>query len=128
MDEETLKRLMSESLVSGDVRLAFGESRQVGEKIIIPVASVAGGGGSGYGTEVRRSAKEGETTEISPGGAGGGRGSGFWVRPLAVVEVTPSETKVRPVVDSTRIVLAGIFLGGWNVFWIARMLQAIFRK
>ncbi len=127
MDEETLKRLVSESKASADVRLAFGESRQIGDKTIIPVATVAWGGGSGFGSAVPGQPKEGEAPE-SESGSGGGQGSGFRVRPLAVVEVTPAETKVRPVVDSTRIALAGIFLGGWNVFWIARTLQAIFRR
>lgn len=127
MDEDTLKQLMSESKLSADVRLAFGESRQVGEKTIIPVASVAWGGGSGFGTAVPGRTKESEPPDSS-GGAGGGQGSGFRVRPLAVVEVSATETKIRPVVDSTRIALAGIFLGGWNVFWITRTLQAIFRK
>jgi uncharacterized spore protein YtfJ len=126
MDEDTLNRLVSESKLSADVKLAFGESRQVGEKTIIPVASVAWGGGSGFGREVP--AAENQPAGETAGGAGGGQGSGFRVRPIAVVEVSPAETKIRPVVDSTRIALAGILLGGWNVFWIARTLQAIFRK
>ncbi len=127
MDEDTLKRLVGESKANADVRLAFGESRQVGEKTIIPVASVVWGGGSGFGTAIPGRPKESQTTE-SEGGSGGGQGSGFRVRPLAVVEVTAAETKVRPVVDSTRIALAGILLGGWNVFWITQTLTAIFRK
>ncbi len=126
MDEESLKRLVGESKVNADVRLAFGESRQVGEKTIIPVASVVWGGGSGFGFGPQ--AKESGASDQNAGGSGGGQGSGFRVRPLAVVEVTPAETKVRPVVDSTRIALAGIFLGGWNVFWITVTLQAIFRR
>ena len=128
MDEDTLNRLLSESKLSADVRLAFGESRQVGEKTIIPVASVAWGGGSGFGMGRRGLSRQDETAELKPNGPTSGQGSGFRVRPLAVLEVSPTETKIRPVVDSTRIALAGIFLGGWNVFWIARMLQAIFRK
>ncbi len=126
MDEDTLKRLVSESKLSADVRLAFGESRQVGEKTIIPVANVVWGGGSGFGTA--QAAKQSESAEHEPGGSGGGQGSGFRVRPLAVVEVSSGETKIRSVVDSTQIALAGIFLGGWNVFWITWTLKAIFRK
>ena len=66
MDEETLKQLMSDSQVSGDVRLAFGESRQVGEKTIIPVAAVAGGQGSGFGAATCRMAgAAAENCEVS---------------------------------------------------------------
>lgn len=128
MDAEKLNRLLTESKANADVRLAFGESRQVGEKTIIPVANVTWGGGSGFGTSISGQKAEAEPEGAGPGEAGGGQGSGFRVRPMAVLEVTPTETKIRPVVDTTSIALAGIILGGWNVFWITWALKAILRK
>jgi uncharacterized spore protein YtfJ len=128
VNEESFRRLVDESRANADVRLAFGESRQVGDKTIIPIASVVWGGGSGFGPAGPAARTEGAADDRAESGTGGGQGSGFRVRPLAVLEVAPTETKLRPVVDSTSIAIAGIILGGWNVFWITRTLQAIFRK
>jgi ABC-type xylose transport system permease subunit len=35
-----------------------------------------------------------------------------------VLEVSGAETKFRPIVDVTRVVIAGMLLGAWSVFWI----------
>jgi hypothetical protein len=37
---------------------------------------------------------------------------------VAVLEIGGSETKVRPIIDVTRLAVAGMLLVGWSVFWI----------
>jgi uncharacterized spore protein YtfJ len=60
-------------------------------------------------------------------GEGGGSG-GMSVRPVAVVEVTPESTAVKPIVDEQKLALAGALLIGWAVFWVVRALVRIFGK
>jgi hypothetical protein len=44
---------------------------------------------------------------------------------VAVIEIAPDRVRVKPIVDVTRIVLAGIFLVAWNVFWITLTMRAV---
>ena len=112
---------------SAGVKTVFGEPYQVGGRTIIPIAKVSYGFGVGGG---RADGGEPDEPESAAGGgpratsrrmargAGGGGGAGVSVRPVAVLEVSAGETKVRPIVDVTRLVLAGMLLAAWNVFWI----------
>jgi uncharacterized spore protein YtfJ len=105
---------------SARVELAYGESRQVGEKTIIPIALVSylfgGGSGSGVGPTAHNGSSEGV-------GIGGGGGGGVRVQPVAVLEVTEDQTRLMPIMDWTRIVTAGITALG-----IVLVVRAIFRK
>jgi hypothetical protein len=47
---------------------------------------------------------------------------------VAVVEVTPEETWVKPVIDEQKLALAGVLLAAWAVFWVARTLVGIFGR
>jgi uncharacterized spore protein YtfJ len=107
---------------TASVRAAFGEPQTVGEKTIIPVARVAYGLGLGFG-EGERPAEEGGDVEAAGSGAGGGGGG--MATPLAVVEVTDEDTRVIPIMDSTKLAVAGVFMAAWNLFWIARTIRVI---
>jgi hypothetical protein len=61
--------------------------------------------------------------EVPEGGGGGG---GARSRPVAVIEVTESETIVRPIVDETKVALAGIALAGWTIFCLLVTIRAVF--
>lgn len=41
------------------------------------------------------------------------------VRPVAVLEMSADTTTVRPIVDVTRLAVAGMLLVAWNIFWIS---------
>jgi hypothetical protein len=45
---------------------------------------------------------------------------------VAVIEVTPEETVIKPIVDETKVALAGIALGGWFTFWLLFTVRAVF--
>jgi hypothetical protein len=71
---------------------------QVADRTVIPVARVfyafgGGGGGGGGGSGPAEAA-----TRESGSGSGGG-GAGVRIVPVAVIEVTPDRTRVRPIVD-----------------------------
>lgn len=50
------------------------------------------------------------------GGGGGGRG-----RPVAVIVVAADGVRVQPVLDVTRLALAGMTTGAFMAFWLARL-------
>jgi uncharacterized spore protein YtfJ len=99
------------------VRTVFGEPIHQNGRTIIPVAKVAYGFGFGGG---RNAEKEQEEEESNEGAGGGG---GVSVRPVAILEITEKETRVRPIVDVTRLALAGMLLTAWNIFWITYTLR-----
>ena len=104
--------------------LTLGEPRIVEGRVFIPVAAVGTGFGLGFDQEMVEGSEgaDPEGEEQAEGGVGGGAGS----RPLAVIEVTPEETVVRPILDETKIALAGIALVGWVVFWLTATVRTIF--
>ena len=117
MQEPTVagERIVSELLErvkgSAKVEVVYGEQREIGEKTIIPVAVVAYGFAAGAGSGTGQ-APGGN----GPSGSGGGGGGGGAVRvqPVGVLEVTPEDTRLVPVLDWTRIITTGLtFLGLW---------------
>jgi uncharacterized spore protein YtfJ len=99
-----------------NVGAVFGKPVVADNRTVIPVAEVA------YDFEM------GVEEEAIDGGIEGGSGGsgGMSVRPVAVVEVTPESTVVKPVVDEQKLALAGVLLIGWAVFWVAKALVGIF--
>lgn len=89
--------------VAGDamtVRRVFGEAYERGEVLIIPVAKVMGGGGTGYGEGAM-----GEQADALREGTGGGGGFGLRVKPVGVYEVRGDDVRWVPAIDVTRVIL-----------------------
>ncbi len=106
------------------VDAAFGKPQEIEGKVLIPVAVVGSGFGLGFGQGTT-----GQQTEKQPApadGEGGGSLAGAGARPIAVIEVTAEDTTIRPIVDETKIALAGVALGAWSVFWVMATLRSIF--
>lgn len=85
---------------SARVELAYGESRTVGEKTIIPIALVSYVFGGGSGSGVGPSGHNGHSEGVGIGGGGGG---GVRVQPVALLEVTEDNTRLMPIMDWTRL-------------------------
>ena len=92
-DEERIRATMSSGLdrlmnISAD--RVYAEPVRVGDRVVIPAATVEFSGGFGFGGDA-----------VSNGGGGGG---GYQAgRPVAIVEVGPDGVRVKPVVDFTRV-------------------------
>lgn len=93
-------------------RTVFGEPLRHNGRTVIPVARVQYGFGFGAGRDKESEEGEEETKE------GGGGGGGLSVRPIAVLEITDTETKMKPIIDVNRLAIAAMLLVAWNVFWI----------
>lgn len=124
MFEEMLSRI-GQVHDRASVKTVFGEPLQIDGRTIIPVAKVRYGFGVGFGG-MGRGKKEREEQE--PSGEGGGGGAGVSVTPVALLEITGQETKVKPVVDVTRLAVAGMLLAAWNVLWITYTIRRVAAK
>ena len=132
MELNRLFDLMEEIPEKAVVEAVFGPPTQVGEKTVIPIGRVAYGFGLGFGQGTAATRPSPETPESAEddvaGGSGGGGGGGLSVQPLAVLEVTPEATTLKPIVDEGKIARMGMFVGAWSVFCLARVLVKIFGK
>ncbi|MDY6874610.1 MAG: spore germination protein GerW family protein [Chloroflexota bacterium] len=119
---QTLLDSFADLRKKANVTTCFGKPVTAEGHTVIPVAEVGYGFGMGFG---QGSATEEQAAEEETGGGGGG-GGGVKARPLAVVEVTPDGTLVKPVIDEQKVALAGVILAGWAIFCLARALVKIF--
>jgi uncharacterized spore protein YtfJ len=115
-----------EKMVDGlGVNAVFGEPIREGGMTVVPVAEVRFAFGYGYGSGRGR----GEETEGGPRtaeeGSGGGSGAGGRASAKGYVRISADEVRFEPVVDVTRLALAGIAFAAWSVFWIGRTIRAV---
>lgn len=113
---DELQKQFQEMQNKAAVRTVFGEVIEVDGRRFIPVATVAYGFGMGGGQGPTRQDKG-----DSPGGGGGG--GAVRVEPIAVIEITEGTLKVQPIVNVTRVAIAGLLMGAWSVFWISRAMR-----
>jgi uncharacterized spore protein YtfJ len=114
---------VEEFLAAADVSIVYGEPIKHEDTLIIPTAEVLAALGFGIGT----GGGNGTGTEQDPdkpwNGSGGGGGGGGRVlsRPVAVVVASPEGVRVEPVIDITKIALAGLTALGFMVGMMFRM-------
>ena len=92
-EEERIRATMSNGLdrlmdVSAD--RVYAEPVHIGDRVVIPAASIEFAGGFGFGGD----------SESNGGGGGGGYQAG---RPVAIIEAGPNGVRVKPVIDFTRV-------------------------
>lgn len=106
-------------------RAAFGEPQVVGDRTLIPVASVGYTFGLGFG----QGTGPGDEEEApAPTGEGGGAGGGASARPLGTLVITPEKVYFEETEDTTRIALAGIALAALSSIQLFKTLRAIFGR
>ena len=110
------------------VQAVFGQPVKVGERLVIPIAQVSYGYGLGFGEGGASQTPEENADSGAAGGAGAGGGGGAAARPLAMAEITPEGVHIEPVINEQAVVMAGIALAAWSIFWIARAVIKIFGR
>jgi uncharacterized spore protein YtfJ len=93
-----VKELIGEISEHVNSDTVFGASREIGSRVVIPVAQVGYGGGGGFG---RGDEKDGDS------GSGGGGGLNIKAKPLGVIVVSEEEVAWLPTPDVTRVVVVG---------------------
>jgi uncharacterized spore protein YtfJ len=118
---ERYQDTVQEFLAAADVRVVYGEPIQHDDTMIIPTAEVLCGLGFGVGIGSGMNTVP-NAEKPSQGSAGGGGGGGrILSRPVAVVVASPEGVRVEPVVDITKIALAGLTALGFMVGMMFRM-------
>jgi uncharacterized spore protein YtfJ len=107
--ETTMKKFLD----AGSVRAVYGEPASYGDITIIPAAEVVSVMGFGLGS--------GSGGAGQGGGSGGGGGGGIQSRPVAAVVITPNGVRIEPIVDVTKVWLAGLTAAGFIFGMLARM-------
>jgi uncharacterized spore protein YtfJ len=112
---------MEEFLATADVSVVYGEPIQHEDTLIIPTAEVLAGLGFGFGSGSGNSPEESDQKPAEGSGFGGGGGGRILSRPVAVVVASPEGVRVEPVIDITKIALAGLTALGFMVGMMFRM-------
>jgi uncharacterized spore protein YtfJ len=118
---EMFQDTMEEFLATADVGVVYGEPIQHGDTIIIPTAEILCGMGFGIGSGSGSGVDQKADQPVKGSGGGGGGGGRILSRPVAVVVVSPEGVRVEPVVDITKIALAGLTALGFMVGMMFRM-------
>jgi uncharacterized spore protein YtfJ len=113
--ERSIELLASTS----DPASVFGDPVQHGDTLVIPCAEAYMGMGMGVGGGGGED-DEGESGE-GTGGGGGGAARG---RPVAAIIISSQGVRVEPIVDITRIALAGFTTLAFVVYWLGRLGRA----
>ena len=105
-DDERIRATMSsglDRLMSVSADRVFAEPVRIGDRVVIPAASIEFSGGFGFGGD----------GNSNGGGGGGGHQAG---RPVAIIEAGPDGVRVKPVIDFTRVglTLAAAALTVWR--------------
>jgi uncharacterized spore protein YtfJ len=104
-------------LAAGSVEAVYGSPVEQGETLIIPAAEVLSAMGFGVGSGTN------DASEASNEGGGGGGGGYVFSRPVAVVIASPEGVRIEPVVDVTKIALAGLTTGAFMLSMFLRLLR-----
>ena len=91
--ESLVKTTIAEIEKVLSTKTVVGEPLTLKDITLIPLITAGFGFGAGGGTGKGESKTKGE-------GSGGGTGGGAWVKPVAVIVVSPSGVKVEPIVGS----------------------------
>lgn len=123
---DAIVNVMGEMLEAASVDAVFGIPVEQGDFLVIPAAEVmaVAGFGLGSGGAEEASSKPGEETGYSSGSGGGGGGYSF-SRPVAVIIAGPAGVRVEPVIDLTKIALAGITAAGFAIGMLAQMRRSM---
>jgi|SRR5579859_856092 len=98
----------------------FGEPVTNGSYTVITALEISSGGGfgsgMGFGSGASNSARNAEAGDASSPGAGADTGGGGGIaggggamsRPVAAITIGPDGVTIEPIIDRTKVVLAGI--------------------
>jgi uncharacterized spore protein YtfJ len=121
---EVFQDTVDEFLASADVNVVYGEPIEHDDTLIIPTAEVLCFMGFGVGSGSGTSGEQNPDKPSQGSGSGGGGGGRILSRPVAVVVASPEGVRVEPVIDLTKLALAGLTALGFMVGMMFRMSSA----
>ena len=103
--QDTVQNVLTNFTAAANADAVFQKPILHGDQMMIPAAEIVSLVGFGVG-------EGGETDEQSSDTGGGGAGGGsVFTRPVAVIVASPDGVQIEPVIDLTKIALAGLTTG-----------------
>ena len=133
--EESMK-VVDKIFAAAQPGAVYGVPVVSGSYTVITASEVAAGGGFGFGRGLGgapatpssqmpgEQASQAQHHESVGGGGGGGGGGGSSGRPVAIIVIGPDGVRIRPVVDATKLALAGITAWGAMAVMLRKMRKA----
>ncbi|HLY29834.1 MAG TPA: hypothetical protein VKQ36_02280 [Ktedonobacterales bacterium] len=131
--EEQLTRMGERIFSAAQSRAVYSDPVTTGAYTIITASEINAGGGFGAGfglgpvmfpRQRQETSQAAQDQATNSGGSGMGGGGGSSGRPVAVIIIGADGVRVRPVVDVTKIALAGVTLLGTMVMLLRTMRRA----
>ena len=114
--EQSIEKVLGRLVETAKVDAVFGQPVERGNAVVIPCSEVVVGLGFGMGG--------GPVDERgNQVGGGGGAGGGARGRPVAAVVVTQDDVRVEPIMDITKVALAGMTTGAFMLIWLLRLVR-----
>ena len=114
--EQSVEKVLGRLVETAKVDAVFGQPVERGNATVIPCSEVAVGLGFGMGG--------GPVDERgNQVGGGGGAGGGARGRPIAAIIVTQDDVRVEPIMDITKVALAGMTTGAFMLIWLLRLVR-----
>jgi uncharacterized spore protein YtfJ len=114
--QQTVEKVLIRVVDTAKVDAVFGQPVERGNATVIPCSEVSVGFGFGLG-----GGPVDEKGSQSGGGAGaGGNARG---RPIAAIVVTQDDVRVEPIMDLTKVALAGMTTGTFMLLWLLRLVR-----
>jgi uncharacterized spore protein YtfJ len=113
----SIEQVMSQLVTNTSVNTVFGAPVEREGAVVIPCAEITVGMGMGTGSGPVDA--QGNSTGSGGGGGGGTRG-----RPIAAVVITNEGVRVEPIMDITKVALAGLSTAAFILLWFGRLIRA----
>ena len=97
----------------------FGQPQEHNGYVVIPCSEVTAGLGMGFGGGPTLQSEQGPQT-YGGGSAGGGGASG---RPIAAIVISQEGVSVKPIVDVTKVALAGLTTGTFILLQLFQLFR-----
>ena len=122
MISEMIRHNFDRFIDVASVENVYGKPVQKDDALIIPTAEIMSGMGFGTGFGENPQGNGGKGSQTGGGGGGGGR---VVSRPVATIIADQNGVRVEPVIDKTKITIAGLMAGGLLGFMLLRLLRHI---
>jgi uncharacterized spore protein YtfJ len=114
--EQSVEKFVNRLVDAARADAVFGQPVERGNATVIPCSEVIVGAGFGFGG--------GPVDEKgNQVGRGGGAGGNMRGRPIAAIVVTEDGVRVEPIMDLTKVALAGMSTGAFMLFWLLRLVR-----
>jgi|Tabmets5t2r1_1033131.scaffolds.fasta_scaffold55653_2 uncharacterized spore protein YtfJ len=112
IDNDRAATMLDKLFAAAQPGAVYGQPVESGTYTVIAAAEVTSGGGFGMGVGLGPASRSDETGAPpegrETGGGGVGGGGGAMGRPVAIIAVGPDGVTIKPVMDVTKIALAGL--------------------